>query len=88
MQSMDCNHGRVRVCYFFLGIIIFCSTHYNSNGIIEDSVLITHFLKFRKTLVFVFMPEHTWIEIDISRNDFARQVKMAATTVFRSLGPK
>ena len=60
MQSMDCNHGRVRVRYFFLGIMIFCSTpYYNSNGITEDSVLITHFLKFRKTLVFVFMPEHT-----------------------------
>ena len=60
MQSMDCNHGRVRVCYFFLGIIIFCGTpYYNSNGITEDSVLIIHFLKFRKILVFVFMPEHT-----------------------------
>ena len=60
MQSMDCNHGRVRVCYFFLGIIIFCSTpYYNSSSTNEDSVLIIHFLKVRKTLVFVFMPEHT-----------------------------
>ena len=60
MQSMDCNHGRVRVCYFFLGIIIFCGIpYYNSNGTTEDSVLIIHFLKFRKTLVFVFMGEHT-----------------------------
>ena len=47
MQSMDCNHGRVKVRYFFLSIIIFCSIpYYNSNGIAEDSVLIIHFLKF------------------------------------------
>ena len=47
MQSMDCNNGRVRVRYYFLGIITFCSIPYhNSNGITEDSVLIIHFLKF------------------------------------------
>lgn len=60
MQSMDCNHGRVRGRYFFLGIIIFCGIpYYSSNGITEDSVLIIHFLKFRKTLVFGFIPVHT-----------------------------